>query len=97
MIGGKQESISNKGDRRLRLLFVGDIHLGRRPSRIPQDIVDYGVNLAELTPNAAWNRAVNWAISNYIDAVVLAGDVVEGIEDRFEAYLQQYVHEEQVA
>ena len=86
MSGGKQKSISNKGDRRLRLLFVGDIHLGRRPSRIPEDIVDYGVNLADLTPIAAWNRAVNWAINNDIDAVVLAGDVVEGIEDRFEAY-----------
>ena len=86
MSGGKEKSSSNKGDRRPRLLFVGDIHLGRRPSRIPEDIVDYGVNLADLTPIAAWNRAVNWAINNDIDAVVLAGYVVEGIEDRFEAY-----------
>ncbi len=69
-----------------RLLCVGDIHLGRRPSRVPEDIEDYGVRRAELTPAAAWERAVTWAIDNDVDAVILAGDVVESLDDRFEAY-----------
>jgi len=69
-----------------RLLCVGDIHLGRRPSRVPKDIEDYGIREAELTPAAAWHSAVAWAIDNDIDAVVLAGDVVESLDDRFEAY-----------
>jgi exonuclease SbcD len=79
----------NRNDRRpgeFRLLCVGDIHLGRRPSRIPEDIEEYGVNVADLTPVAAWKKVVAWAIDNDIDAVVLAGDVVEGLDDRFEAY-----------
>ena len=73
-------------DCEVRLLCVGDIHLGRRPSRIPEDIEEYGVHVADLTPAAAWKKVVAWAIDNYIDVVVLAGDVVEGIDDRFEAY-----------
>jgi DNA repair exonuclease SbcCD nuclease subunit len=73
-------------DSEFRLLCVGDIHLGRRPTRIPDDIEDHGVSVADLTPAAAWKKVVAWAIDNDIDAVVLAGDVVEGIDDRFEAY-----------
>lgn len=86
MNDGKHNGGSGERNFEFRLLCVGDIHLGRRPSRIPQDIDEYGVNLADLTPVAAWKKAVAWAIDNDIDAVVLAGDVVEGLDDRFEAY-----------
>jgi DNA repair exonuclease SbcCD nuclease subunit len=86
MSDGKQKGGSGERDCEFRLLCVGDIHLGRRPGRIPEDIVEYGVNVADLTPVAAWKRVVTWAIDNDIDAVVLAGDVVEGLDDRFEAY-----------
>jgi len=86
MSDGKQKGGSGERDYEFRLLCVGDIHLGRRPSRIPGDIEEYGVNVADLTPVAAWKKVVAWAIDNNIDAVVLAGDVVEGLDDRFEAY-----------
>ncbi len=69
-----------------RLLCVGDIHLGRRPGRLPEDLGAYGVGVHELTPAAAWRASVEWALANQVDAVVLAGDVVESLEDRFEAY-----------
>ncbi len=68
-----------------RFLFIGDIHLGRRPLRLPDDLTEYGVDPAQLTPATAWRLAVRWAVSNNIDAVVLAGDVIEGMDDRFEA------------
>lgn len=72
--------------REFRLLCVGDIHLGRRPTRLSDRLGDFGVRVEELTPAAAWNAIVDWALQNHVDAVALAGDVVESLEDRFEAY-----------
>ena len=67
-------------------MCVGDIHLGRRPSKLAGRVGDFGVGIHELTPAAAWHAAVKWALANQVDAVALAGDVVESLEDRFEAY-----------
>ena len=86
MSNKKQSGSKGTTASEFRLLCVGDIHLGRRPRRIPDDIEDYGVRKLELTPVAAWERVVAWAKDNNVDAVVLAGDVVESIDDRFEAY-----------
>jgi predicted phosphodiesterase len=69
-----------------RLLFVGDIHLGRRPSRLPDDLGEFGIEPSEVTPAAAWRASVRLAVESRVDAVVLAGDVVESLDDRFEAY-----------
>jgi len=69
-----------------RLLFVGDIHLGRRPSRLPADLGRFALATSDLSPVAAWRTAVDRAIALEVDAVVLAGDVVNGLEDRFEAH-----------
>lgn len=69
-----------------RLLFVGDIHLGRRPSGLPARIGDDPTSVRELAPTAAWERCVAAAIERRVDAVVLAGDVVDDLDDRFEAY-----------
>jgi len=74
-----------------RLLFVGDIHLGRRPGSLPDDLGEYGIDASALTPVAAWQRTVEQARrlatgSQGLLAVVLAGDVVESLEDRFEAF-----------
>src|SRR5262245_40987018 len=69
-----------------RLLFVGDIHLGRRPTGLPESLRELGVDPAELTPAAAWRAAVAIARDLRVDAVVLAGDVVDHADDRFEAY-----------
>jgi predicted phosphodiesterase len=66
-----------------KLLCVGDMHLGRRPSRIPSDL---DLDPATLTPAAAWRRTVELAIAERVDAVLLAGDVVESDNRYFEAY-----------
>ncbi len=66
-----------------KLLCVGDMHLGRRPSRIPSGLE---IDAAALTPAAAWRRTVELAIAERVDAVLLAGDVVESDNRFFEAY-----------
>lgn len=68
------------------LLAVGDVHLGRRPSRLPDDLEEYGRSAADLTPAAAWRSATDLAIERRVDAVVMAGDVVESENARFEAF-----------
>ncbi|UCF69385.1 MAG: DNA repair exonuclease [Acidobacteriota bacterium] len=67
-----------------KLLCVGDIHLGRRPTRLPEDLG--AVRSAELSPAAAWKQSVKRALELEVDAVLLAGDVVESLDDRFAAY-----------
>jgi exonuclease SbcD len=47
-----------------------------------------GVWLAELTPAAAWRSCVRLATELGVDAVVLAGDVVDDVDNRFEAAAQ---------
>lgn len=65
------------------LLCVGDMHLGRRPTRLPRQRT---LDPAELGPEVAWERAVDVALDRRVAAVLLAGDVVERIEDRFHAF-----------
>ncbi len=69
----------------MKLLCVGDIHLGRQPSRIPP-AVDEALGIANLSPAAAWRRTVDYAVEQDMDAVLLAGDVVEQEDDFYEAY-----------
>lgn len=67
------------------LLAVGDIHLGRLPAALPDDL---GGRRRELGPETAWARSVTEAINRKVDAVLLAGDVVERGRDFFVAYGQ---------
>jgi len=67
----------------LKLLAVGDIHLGRRPSRLPETLTG---RARELGPTGAWRRVVDLAVGEGVDAVVLAGDVVEREDDFYEGY-----------
>ena len=67
----------------MKLLAVGDLHLGRRPSRLPAMLAE---RAAELGPAEAWRRLVAHAVEQRVDAVVLAGDLVEREDDFFEAY-----------
>ena len=66
----------------IKLLAVGDLHLGRLPGRLPEMLVEQA---AELGPEAAWRRTVALAQREGVDAVVLTGDVVESSDDFFEA------------
>ncbi len=68
------------------VLFIGDIHLGRQPSRIPADLTGEGLRAPALGPVTAWKRAVATAIAEGVDAVVLAGDVVDAENRLYEAY-----------
>ncbi len=58
------------------------MHLGRASGRIPAGVPDPGA----LTPRAAWARAVVAAREHGVQALVLAGDVVDSLDDRFEAF-----------
>ena len=65
----------------MKLLAVGDMHLGRTPSRLPPEL-----HAPELGPAEAWRRAVAAALDHGVKAVLLAGDVVDRDDDFFEAY-----------
>lgn len=78
----------------LKLLAVGDIHLGRRPGRLPQELAGAA---RELGPAGAWRRVVARAIAEGVDAVALAGDVVEREEDFYEAYRELFAGVEELA
>lgn len=67
----------------MKILAVGDIHLGRLPSRIPED---FPRQARDLSPEAAWRRTVDLAIGEKVAAVLLAGDVIESEKDFFEGY-----------
>lgn len=62
------------------LLALGDLHLGRRPSRLPASLQE------SCSPARAWERCVELALAERVSAVLLAGDVVDDERDRFEAY-----------
>ena len=67
----------------MKILAIGDMHLGRRPSRLPPELVG---RAQELGPAGAWRRTVEAALEAGVQAVALAGDVVEKEDDFFEAY-----------
>ncbi len=69
------------------ILFVGDIHLGRRPSGLEDVLPVLGLEPRQLSTAAAWEVTVARAVQRDVRALVLAGDVVEGLRDRFEAYV----------
>ena len=67
----------------MKILAIGDLHLGRRPSRLPPGLAD---GARDLGPAGAWRRAVKAALEAKVRAVLLAGDLVEKEDDFFEAY-----------
>jgi DNA repair protein SbcD/Mre11 len=62
----------------MRLLCSGDLHLGRRSSRVPASLA---------APSAAdvWQRVVRAAEQHAVDAVLLSGDLVDQDNRYFEA------------
>lgn len=68
------------------LLFVGDLHLGRRPAHLPADEIRRDLKAIDLSPIAAWKNVVDHAIERRVAAVLLAGDVVDQDNARFEAF-----------
>jgi DNA repair protein SbcD/Mre11 len=72
----------------LKLLAVGDLHLGRRPGGLPEDLGSRAARA--LGPAAALQRLVAAAIAERVDVVALTGDLVEQEDDFFEAYADLY-------
>jgi DNA repair protein SbcD/Mre11 len=68
------------------LLFVGDLHMGRRPAHLPGVDVRRDLKPVDLSPIAAWNGVVEHALKRRVAAVLLAGDVVDQDNARFEAF-----------
>ncbi len=68
-----------------QILAIGDVHLGTACSGIPDEISSWGTDSARLTPAAALQAAVDFAIARQVDAILFAGDVVESTNARFEA------------
>lgn len=62
----------------MRLLITGDLHLGRRSTRVPDRV-------PEASSAAAWARAVDVAIAHEVDAVLLSGDLIDQDNHYFEA------------
>ncbi|MBK7189108.1 MAG: metallophosphoesterase [bacterium] len=72
-------------ERDTTILFVGDMHLGRLPARVPVEVMGGRLPpLSDLGPGAAWLRTAGQAVRLGVDAVALAGDVVHGANDLFE-------------
>ena len=71
----------------VKILATSDLHLGRRPSRLPESLRP---SARELGPAGAWRRIVDTALEAEVDALVLAGDVVEHENDFYEAYRELY-------
>ncbi len=63
------------------ILITGDIHLGRHPTHIPEEI-----DGPQYSPSAVWRTLVERAIQEEVDAVVITGDVIDRKNRFYEAY-----------
>lgn len=63
-----------------RLLCSGDLHIGRRPSRLPRH-----VDGRRFATKRAWDVVVDTALENDVHAVVLTGDIVDRANRYYEA------------
>ncbi len=64
-----------------KILCLGDLHLGLRPSRLPADADARATSVA-----AVWRRAVDWAVHGEVGLVLLSGDLVDRANRYFEAF-----------
>ena len=65
----------------LRILCAADLHIGRRPSRLPE-----AWQGGRISGTTAWRDLVDYALKEGADLVLLAGDVVDRPNRSFEAY-----------
>ena len=61
------------------ILVIADTHIGRYPSKIDP-------NQSDCTVRAVWRNAINGALEQGVDAVVLTGDILDQDNKYFEAY-----------
>lgn len=65
----------------MKILCAGDLHLGRRSSRLPD-----GVDARAHSAASTWNALVDLAIDQRADMVALSGDLVDRANRYFEAF-----------
>lgn len=63
-----------------RFLVTGDLHLGRRPTRLP-----HGTDEEDHRTARAWQRIADHARNRGVDAIVLTGDIVDEYNKFYEA------------
>ena len=64
----------------MKILCTADVHIGRRPSRLPERI-----DTAPLSCARAWDAIVDRAISGKVDLLLVAGDLVDQANRYYEA------------
>jgi len=64
----------------MKILCTADIHMGRRPSRLPSH-----VDTGELSSTRCWTAIVDTAIAEGVELVALSGDVVDQANRYYEA------------
>lgn len=64
-----------------KILCLGDLHLGRPPSRLPAAVDPEVASVA-----AVWRRAVDLALAEEVGLVLLSGDVVDRANRFFEGF-----------
>jgi len=70
----------------VKLLCAADFHLGRRPTRLPDDL-----ERQACSPLAAWERLIRLALRERPQAVLLAGDIID-FDNRFYETLGHLEH-----
>lgn len=63
------------------VLCTADIHIGRRPSRLPDRF-----DPADFSPRKNWADLAEVAVNQGVDAVVVAGDLVDNVNRYAEAF-----------
>jgi DNA repair exonuclease SbcCD nuclease subunit len=64
----------------MKLLAAADLHLGRALGSVPKSLA------TEYSPKIAWEQLVEMAVSQSVDGLLLAGDVVDSQGSYFEAW-----------
>lgn len=65
----------------MRVLCTGDLHIGRRASRIPAQL-----DIGNFTNASAWERIVDTAIQQRADIIAISGDLIDRANRFFEAF-----------
>ncbi len=68
----------------MRVLCTGDIHIGRRASRLPDPLPSH-LDADQFSCAFAWGAVVDAALREQVDLVALSGDVVDRQNRYFEA------------
>jgi len=63
----------------MKLLVTADLHIGRRCSKLPEAVA------CEHAPVKMWQRIVDFAIDEQVDALLIAGDIVDNDRGFYEA------------